>query len=505
MLSFPRRIARRLGALAGSTTCLFAEPRTTRLATVNLAFAVLIVSTAAVPAAADVYGAKETTLDNGLRVVVVENSRAPVVTHMIWYRVGAMDEPPGKNGIAHVLEHLMFKGTDTVAAGEFSEVVARNGGRDNALTNQDATAYFQSVASDRLDLVMKYEADRMENLAIDSEHFEPELQVVLEERNQRVENNPNSLLREQAIATLYRHHPYRTPIIGWQHELAALTQADAEAFYNDWYAPNNAILVISGDVTFEDAVALAEKHYGPIPAKDLPDRPDWREPPMLGERTVTYRDARVRQASWSHFRLAPSLNYEDPYVGDSADAYALQVLMNIIGGGNTSYLYQKLVVDDSVAVSAGGWYDGDSRGPGTIGLYAQPARGVTVEEVEAAALAEIERIAAEGISEDDVTRAITRLQDAAATALDSLSGPAFQLGGSLVTGISLEEVEAWPDRIGAVTAADVNRLARDVFSDPAGVTAYLLPEEDARATAVEADGETEAPAASQTDTDKEPS
>jgi zinc protease len=439
---------------------------------VRLVMLLALIPTLAAPSAwAEVFGAKERVLDNGLRVVAVEIDRAPVVTHMVWYRVGAMDEPPGKSGIAHFLEHLMFKGTETRGPGEFSERVARHGGRDNAFTAQDYTGYFQSVASDRLDMVMEMEADRMVNLKIAEDHFEPEKLVVLEERAQRTDSDPSSILWEQSAAAFYRNHPYAIPIIGWRHEIEALTIRDALDFYEDWYAPNNAIVVVSGDVSAEEVFALAEKHYGPIPARDLPERPALIEPPLTVETRVTLADPRVRQPSLVIRKPAPSWGTSD----DKNELYALDVLMEILGGGNTGLLSRALVVEDGVAVAAGAWFSGSNRGPGHVGLYVSPADGVDLEAAEAALRAELSDILERGVTEEEVARARIRLQDAAATARDSLSGPARAIGASLIIGAELADIETWPDRIGAVTADAVNAAARRVLTAPGEVVNVLLP------------------------------
>jgi len=426
-------------------------------------------------AQADVFGAREAVLENGLQIVVVENPRAPVVTHMVWYRVGAMDEPAGQSGIAHFLEHLMFKGTDTRVAGEFSDIVARNGGRDNAFTSQDYTAYFQSVARDRLELVMSLEADRMVNLNIDQSHFEPERNVVLEERSQRTDSEPSSILWEQTAAALYRNHPYGVPIIGWRHEIESLSVEDAVSFYDRFYAPNNAILIVSGDTTLEEVVALAETYYGPIPASELPERPALFEPPMPASTVISYSDPRVQQPSLGIQRLAPSWGTH----GDETDRiYAMQVLSEILGGGTTSLLYRALVIDAATAVSAGSWYNGSSRGPGQFGFYVSPREGVDLDSAEMELRAALDRIVDEGISEDEVARAITRLQDAAATALDSLSGPAMQIGRALMVGVPLTEIEAWPDRIGAVTVDQVNEALVSILDGQGEVVGRLLMAEN---------------------------
>ncbi len=445
---------------------------------VLIACTLLLAGPARQAALADVFGAESFTLENGLQVVVVENHRAPVVTQLLMYKAGAIDETPGASGAAHVLEHMMFKGTEEVGPGEFSAIVSRNGGRDNAFTGHDYTGYFQSVASDRLELIMRLEADRMRNLVLDQTHFEPELQVVLEERNQRIENEPSAILNEQAGPALYYNHPYARPIIGWRHELAALTLDDLRAYYERFYAPNNAVLVISGDTTPDEVRALAEKYYGPIEPSEIDrDRP-LAEPPHQAERTVTLRDERVRQPSWSLRKLAPSYGTD----GASERIYALQVLMDIVGGGNTSRLYRALVIEQGIAVSAGGWYSEGNRGPGTIGAYAQPAEGHTLDAVEAAVRAVLRDVVENGVTEDEVARAITRLQDSAATARDSLMGPAQVIARGLVEGLTLDEIETWPERIGAVTTEQVNAAARALLGAQGEVTTRLLPAVDAGAS-----------------------
>ena len=424
------------------------------------------------PLRAAVFSPESFELANGLKVVVIPNHRAPVVTHMIYYRVGAMDEPPGKSGIAHFLEHLMFKGTKTLKPGEFSAIVARNGGRENAFTAQDYTGYFQNVSVDRLEKMMEIEADRMINLVLSDDVIEPERKVVHEERRSRIENSPAGKLNEQANAALYMNHPYRIPIIGWQHEVEALTREDLLAFYRDWYAPNNAVLVLSGDVTAAQVRPMVEKHYGKIPARALPKRPAWIEPPQTAERRITLKHKQVRQPSWSRRYLAPSY-----LAGPREQTYALQVLSEILGGGPTSRLYRALAVEEGVAAAAGAWYDPDNRGPGALGLYGSPRPGKGVEEIEKLTQREIDRLMKDGVTETEVKEAIQRLQDAAIYARDSVSGPARILGSALVIGMTIDDVELWPERIGAVTVKAVNEAARAVFSKTGYTTSILLPEE----------------------------
>lgn len=422
------------------------------------------------PAAAQVFNPTTYQLANGLQVVVVENHRAPIVTHMVWYRVGAADEPPGKSGIAHLLEHLMFKGTPSVPPGEFSKIVARMGGRDNAFTSSDYTAYFQNVASDRLEAVMKLEADRMRNLTLDDHNVVTERSVVLEERRSRTDNNPQALLAERVEAALYLNHPYRRPIIGWGSEIATLNREDALDFYKRWYAPNNAILVVAGDVQPEKVKELAETYYGPLKPETVPARIRAEEPPQVAARNVTLEDARVQQPSWSRSYMAPS--YSSP---DKAAPYALEVLAEILGGGATSRLYKALVVEQGVAAGAGAWYDPSAVDQTTFGLSATPRPGVDVPKLQAAMDKEIRLVLDKGITAAEVDRAKARLKANVAYARDSLHTAARVLGEALTTGQTVADVEAWPERIAAVTPEQVNAAAKAVLDDRASVTGILLP------------------------------
>ena len=419
---------------------------------------------------AGVFDPETATLSNGMEIVVVTKRRAPVITHMVWYKVGAMDEPQGKSGLAHFFEHLMFKGTEKVPAGQFSEIVAKNGGQENAFTSLDYTAYYQSIAVDRLDLVMRLEADRMRNLRFDPAEIETERQVILEERRSRTENRPGARLAEQASAAFYRNHPYGRPIIGWAHEIRDLSLEDLKAFYDRWYAPNNAVLVVVGDVTMADVLPLAKKHYGAIAARDVPAKVDWREPPHLSEGTVVLRDRDVTQPSWSKRYLAPGYLY-----GEVEHAYPLQVLVEVLSGGTTSRLYSSLVVEDKIAASAGAWYSAEGRGPSTLGFYVSPAPGKSLDDASAAMEAAVERVLRDGVTEDEVSRAIIRLTDAAELAKDSFQGIARTLGAAVTIGRTAADVEAWPDRIAAVTVDQVNEALRFVLSGKGALISKLLP------------------------------
>ena len=437
------------------------------LAFLSLAF----VAVAAVPPAqAELFEAHRFVLKNGLEVVVIPNHRAPIVTQMVWYKVGAADETIGKSGEAHFLEHLMFRGTKTVAPGAFSRLIAQNGGRDNAFTNHDETAYFQDVAADRLELVMKLEADRMANLVINDKVVLPERDVIIEERRMRIGNSPAALFDEQLQTGLFLHHPYRIPVIGWENEMHGLTAADEQEFYRRWYAPNNAVVVIAGDADPAKVKALAEKYYGLIASRVVPERKRVVEPPKVAAVEFTMHSPRVTATNWSRQYLAPSYR-----AGETKYAYALQVLAEVLGGSAASPLYKGLVVDHPLALQASAFYDADEYDLGTFGFAATLKNGVSVADFESA-LAAIVKTALEcGITEDQVARAKARMQSAAAYARDSLSGPARLVGQALVTGRSLEELQAWPDRIGAVTADQVRDAARFVIHDDVAVTGILMP------------------------------
>ena len=434
---------------------------------------------AVAPAGAAVFNPETFSLANGMQVVVVPNHRAPVVVHMVWYRVGSADDPPARSGIAHFLEHLMFKGTPTVPEGEFSQIVARNGGNQNAFTSQDYTGYYQKVAKDRLEIVMALEADRMVNLVLDDAAVLPERKVILEERRSRTDNEPSALLSEQLGAAQYLAHPYRIPVIGWAHEIAVLTTEDALAFYGRHYAPGNAILVVSGDITAAELRPLAERTYGAIPARDVAPRARPQEPVQRAARRVEFKDARVRQPEWSRTHLAPSYT-----AGASEHAYPLQVLAELLGGGATSRLYRSLVVEQKVAASAGSWYRATSLDLTRFGFYASPSRGVAVAALEAAFDAEIANLLDGGVRAEEVARVTARMVRESVYARDNLGVAARIFGAALASGLTVDDVEAWPERIAAVTAEQVNAAARAVLVPETSVTGILLPADPAP----EADG-----------------
>jgi zinc protease len=421
-------------------------------------------------ARAGVFYPESFTLPNGMQVVLVKNHRVPVVSHMVWYKCGSADEEPGKSGLAHFLEHLMFKGTPSVPPGEFSKIVARNGGQDNAFTSYDYTGYFQNVAKDRIELVMKLEADRMANLTLTDAEVDPERKVILEERRQTLDNSPAQRLGEQMRAAQFMNSPYGRSIIGWEHEMRGLTTQDAIAWHRRYYAPNNAILVVGGDITMAELRPLAEKYYGVIPPRAVPKQARPQEPTQQAARRVTLESAQVRQPSWRRTYLAPSLGR-----GAVEHAYPLQVLAEILGGGATSRLYRALVMGGDLAVNASAYYDPAAIDLTTFGISSSPRIGVDVAKVEAAVDRVLAELLEKGVTEDEVATAKRRLQDSSILARDSFNSGTRVLGAALAMGRTIEDVESWPERIGAVTPDQVLAAARHVFKEHQSVTGILLP------------------------------
>ncbi|RJE79373.1 pitrilysin family protein [Paracoccus sp. JM45] len=412
------------------------------------------------------------TLPNGLEAVVIQDDRAPVVVQMVWYKIGAADEVPGKSGIAHYLEHLMFKGTDKLEAGELSKTVTANGGSDNAFTSWDYTAYFQRIASDRLPLVMGMEADRMGNLNISDDDWKAERQVVLSERAQRIDSDPAALFNEEMNAIVYDNHPYGRPIIGWKNEITDLTREDAIDWYDTHYSPNEAILVIAGDVTPEEARRLAEENYGPIPAKGKAEprvRP--QEQVKLTDRRINMSDPRVAQPRMTRSMLAPERN-----AGDQEKAAALTVLADLLGGSTqTSVLGRELVLSGKALwVSAS--YEGLSFDPTEFTLQLIPPQGTEPAKAEAALDAALDKFLTDGVDAADLERVKTRIQAAQVYAKDSAHARAYDYGQGLATGLTVEDVNDWSDILSAVTADDVMAAARDVLTEGGAVTGWLTPE-----------------------------
>ncbi len=412
-------------------------------------------------------------LDNGMEVVVIPDHRAPVVTHMVWYRNGSADDPLGKSGIAHFLEHLMFKGTRNHPQGAFSEIVAELGGQENAFTSNDYTAYFQRVPKDCLRVMMEFEADRMTNLVLTDEIVAPERDVVLEERRMRTDGDPGAQLNEAVQAALYTHHPYGKPIIGWQHEIESLSREDALAYYQRFYTPENAILIVAGDIEAEEALALARDTYGAIPARgEAPRRERPREPGPRAHRTVTLADSKVEQPTHQRVYLVPSYR-----TAEAGEAEALEIAAHLIGGGPTSLLYRKLVMEERVAVSAGAYYYGTALDDSGFYLWTVPAPGVSLETLDAKVESILADMARAPLDEADLARAKTRLIADAVYAQDNQSMLARWYGAALTTGESVEAVRTWPDRIDAVSAQDVRAAVAKWLTRKRCVTGFLMPED----------------------------
>jgi zinc protease len=410
------------------------------------------------------------TLANGLEVVVIPDHRAPVVTHMVWYKVGSADETPGKSGLAHFLEHLMFKGTAKNPAGRFSQVVATIGGQENAFTSADYTGYFQRVPRDELKQMMEFEADRMTGLVLTDDVVRPELNVVLEEQNMRVGNNPAARLGEQMDAALFLNHPYGRPVIGWRHEIEQLDREGALEFYRRFYTPNNAIVVIAGDVTPEEVRALAQDTFGKVPrVADIKPRLRPQEPAQEAPRTVTLGDPRVTQPSLSRYYLVPSST-----TARSGESEALDVLTHILGRGSNSRLYQTLVVEKGVAVSAGASYDGTALDNTRLSIYATPKPDTSLPQLEQAIDAVLADIVENGVSADELERSKNRLIADSIYANDNQRTLAQWYGASLATGATVEQVRTWPDRLRLVSAEAVHEAARHWLDKRRSVTGYLV-------------------------------
>jgi zinc protease len=457
----------------GRTNQAYKGPNVTFRQNVLLTAAAMLTAALAAPAFAAGENAGKVadfTLPNGLELVVIPDHRAPVVTHMIWYKVGAADETPGKSGLAHFLEHLMFKGTAKHPAGEFSKVVSRLGGRENAFTTDDYTGYFQRVPSEKLKTVMEFEADRMTGLQLTDAVVLPERDVILEEQNQRVRNNPHARLSQQIGAALYLNSPYGKPVIGWRHEMEQLSRDDAIGFYRRFYGPNDAVVVIAGDVEPQQALKLAQETYGKVKRRStiLPrHRP--QEPPPVAARTLTLADPRVEQPMIQRAYLVPSFATAKP-----GQSEALEVLAHILGSGNNSRLYRTLVVDKHVAVGAGASYNSSAIDMSKFSVYGAPRLGVTLPQIEAAIDAVIAEVISKGVTPEELARSKTRLIADAVYAHDSQASMARWYGEALATGSTVSDVEHWPERIRAVTAQQVQDAARQWLDMQRSVTGYLI-------------------------------
>jgi zinc protease len=411
----------------------------------------------------------EFTLDNGLHAVVIEDHRAPVVVHMLWYRVGAADEPPGRSGIAHFLEHLMFKATETLESGEFSDTVEANGGSDNAFTSWDYTGYYQRVASDRLGLMMQMEADRMRNLLLTDDDIATERSVILEERAQRTDSSAGALFNEQLRASLYLAHPYRIPIGGWRHEIEALDREDVFSFYHDYYSPDNAILIVAGDVTPEEVRALAEEHYGPLEPSGIEPRQRPSDPPQIADRRIYYEDPRVSDPYVVRSYIAPE---RDP--GDQRTAAALTLLSNVLAGsGATAVLPRVLQVEEARSLYASASYSGTNLDDTAFSIFNVPVPGVSLEEAEADLDRVIAQFLEDGIDPEQFARIQFQWEAEMIYAQDDVGDLARMYGVGLTSGLTVQDIQDWPDVIASITPEEVMEAARMIFTETTSVTGYL--------------------------------
>ena len=413
-------------------------------------------------------------LSNGMEVIVIPDRRAPVVTHMVWYRNGSADDPPLKSGIAHFLEHLMFKGTKKHRLGEFSEIISELGGQENAFTSNDYTAYYQRVAKEHLSVMMEFEADRMTGLVLTDEIVAPERDVVMEERRMRTDSDPGSQLGEAVQAALFTQHPYGKPIIGWMHEIETLGREDALAYYNRFYTPENAVLIVAGDVEADEVRVLAEATYGKISARgEPPKRQRPREPDPRAMRLVTLADEKVEQPSHQRVYLVPSYT-----TAAAGEAEALELLGHLLGGGPTSLLYRRLVVDQKIAVAAGAYYMGTALDDTRFWVYGMPTPEITLEDIDKAVAGVIADVVKNGVAEEDLVRAKTRLIADAVYAQDSQASLARWYGAALTTGSTVIDIREWPARIDAVSGEQIKAACAKWLQRKRAVTGFLLPQKD---------------------------
>ena len=412
------------------------------------------------------------TIKNGLEVIVVENHRVPAVNHTIWYRIGASDDPAGKSGLAHYHEHTMFLGTSKYKSGDYSKIIAAHGGSENAFTGHDATAYFINIAREELPLAMEMEADRMRGLTPTDADMAKEKQVIIEERRMRIENSPEALLDEQIHATLFRNHPYHQPTIGWLHEMEGLTKQDVTQFHNKYYHPNNAVLIIGGDVNPQEVRKLAEKYYGDLPKVAIPARVWNTEPPQNSERRVIMHSSQVSQAQWQRVYATASLGY-----GKKDEVLPLFILAQVLGGGKTSKLYHALVTEQKIATHVGVGYNGFAIGAGEFSIEITPERGVSVEAVEKAADEEIAKFMSEGVSDEELKRAKTLLKAETIFMRDGLSATANIIGEIRMLGMNADYFAQWKKMVDGVSKEQVLTAAKDTIKKDQSVTAELLPEE----------------------------
>ncbi len=416
-------------------------------------------------------GIQEFTLDNGMKVIVRENHRAPVVVSQVWYRVGSSYEHPGITGISHALEHMMFKGTERHGQGEFSRIIAELGGRQNAFTGRDFTAYFQTLERSHLELALELEADRMRNLLLDEEEFLREIEVVKEERFLRTDDNPNAYTNEQFMAAAFRLNPYRIPIIGWLDDLENMTVADLRRWYDDYYAPNNAILVVAGDVQAKEVLAMAKRHFGPIAPREVPADKPRLEPPQEGERRLIVK----RPAELPYL----AMGYQVPVLRHAEAAwepYALEVLASILSGGDSARFGRELERGEQIVAGASASYDPHTRHNSLLTLRAIPARGRDIDEVEAALRKQIQRLRDAPVTASELERVKAQVAASKVYELDSLFYQAMQIGMLETVGLDWQVGEQYLERIQGITAEQVQAVANKYLHDDALTVAILEPQ-----------------------------
>lgn len=412
------------------------------------------------------------TLKNGLEVIVIPNHRIPAVNHTLWYKIGAADDPAGKSGLAHFHEHAMFLGTEKYKKGEYVNIISRNGGQQNAFTGHDATAYYVNISKENLPLAMKMEADRMGNLTASDVDMEKEREVIIEERRMRTDNNPDALLSEQINAALFRHHPYHLPVIGWKHEMETLTKQDVLDFHKKWYHPNNAILIIGGDVTAQEVKLLAEKYYGDLPKVDVPARRWNEEPPQIAQRRIIMQHSQVSQPELSLSYATSSLGY-----GKKEQALPLFVLAQVLGGGKASRLYHSLVSEQKLAAAVSVDYNGFTRGPGEFTIEISPEQGISPAKLEEALNKELVSFLKNGLKDDELSRAKILLKAETVFTRDGLSGMANIMGWVRMVGLDSEYFSRWSKSVDEISAEAVLNVAKDTLKNEQSVVGLLLPED----------------------------
>lgn len=425
----------------------------------------LLIFSASSNAEAKIFNAETDRLDNGLEIIVIPNHRAPVVTHMIWYKIGAADEPVGKSGITHFFEHLMFKGTEKYPDGEFSTIVKKLGGNENAFTSQDYTAYYQNIPSQHLAKVMEMEADRMRNLRLTEADIISERNVILEERSQRIDNRPQALFQEKLMNTIFTNHPYGTPVIGWRKEMKQLSHEDALNTYKEWYAPNNAILVVSGDVSLSEVKPLAEKYYGALaPSENIPEDRTRAEMHYLKEnKRTTMSDPKVGQPMLRRVYNAPR------------DSQAIEAGTYILGGNSSSYLYKRLVLDKKKAIAVSAGYNAVTLDDTTLVINAIPTPNTSLEELEAELDLALKEFGTNGITEEELVTAKKIMLADFIYYLDSLQGPAIYFGRHLTSGFKIDTIENMNEIIQNISLTAVNGMLEEILTKQFHVTGTLTP------------------------------